>query len=68
MVDHVSLADLDRPAYRQAGLLPMRYLRIVDVLHLQAAIRLDADAMLTYDHRLAEATRSLGIDVLHPGQ
>lgn len=67
-LDHVSLADLDRSVYRQAGLLPMRYLRIVDALHLQAAIRLDADAMLTYDHRLTEAARSLGIDVVHPGQ
>ncbi|MFT4166018.1 MAG: type II toxin-antitoxin system VapC family toxin [Microlunatus sp.] len=67
-LDHVSLADLDRPVYRQAGLLPMRHLRTLDALHLQAAIRLDADAMLTYDHRLADAARSLGIDILHPGR
>lgn len=67
VLDHVSLADLDRPVYRQAGLLPMRYLRTLDALHLQAAVRLDAEAILTYDHRLADAARSLGMHVVHPG-
>ncbi len=29
-------------------------------------MRLDADAILTYDHRLGEAVRSAGLDVIAP--
>lgn len=32
-----------------------------------SAIRLDVDAVLTYDHRLAEAAKSAGLDVIAPG-
>ena len=52
-LDGVPLAALDRAVYRSAGLPPMRYLRTLDALHLEAAIRLGVDAVLTYDQRLA---------------
>ncbi|WP_353810432.1 type II toxin-antitoxin system VapC family toxin [Agromyces chitinivorans] len=68
ILDGVSLAALDRVAYRSAGLLPMPYLRTLDALHLEAAMRLDVDAVLTYDHRLGEAARSAGLDVVAPGR
>lgn len=68
LMDGVTLAALDRAVYRSAGLLPMPYLRALDALHLEAAIRLDADAMLTYDHRLSEAARSVGLHVITPGR
>ncbi|WP_051191614.1 type II toxin-antitoxin system VapC family toxin [Microbacterium luticocti] len=68
ILDGVSLAALDRAAYRSAGFLPMPYLRTLDALHLEAAIRLDVDAILTYDHRLAEAARAAGLDVIAPGR
>ena len=67
ILDGVSLAALDRATYRSAGFLPMPYLRTLDALHLEAAMRLDADAILTYDHRLAEAATAAGIDVIAPG-
>lgn len=67
ILDGVALAALDRAVYRNAGLLPMPYLRTLDALHLEAALRLDASTILTYDHRLAEAARSLGLDVFSPG-
>lgn len=67
ILDGVSLAALDRAIYRSAGLLPMPYLRTLDALHLEAAIRLDAGAVLTYDHRLAEAAAAAGLDVIAPG-
>lgn len=67
ILDGVSLAALDRATYRSAGFLPMQYLRTLDALHLEAAIRLDADAVLTYDHRLGEAARAAGLDVIAPG-
>ena len=63
----VSLAALDRAVYRSAGLLPMPYLRTLDALHLEAAMRLDAAAVLTYDRRLSKAARSVGLRVVAPG-
>lgn len=63
----VSLAALDRAVYRGAGFLPMPYLRTLDALHLEAAIRIDAAAILTYDYRLGEAAKSAGLDVIAPG-
>ena len=67
ILDGVSLAALDRATYRSAGLLPMPYLRTLDALHLEAAIRLDVDAVLTYDRRLGEAAQTAGLTVIAPG-
>lgn len=67
ILDGVSLAALDQATFRSAGLLPMPFLRTLDALHLEAAIRLNADAMLTYDRRLGEAARAVGLDVIAPG-
>lgn len=46
----------------------MPHLRTLDALHLEAAIRLNADAVLTYDHRLGDAARSIGLEVISPGE
>jgi len=67
VVDGVALAALDRDVYRSAGFLPMPYLRTLDALHLEAAMWLDAVAVLTYDRRLGEASRTVGLDVIAPG-
>jgi len=67
VLDGVSLAALDRAVFRSAGLLPMPYLRTLDALHLEAALRLDVSAVLTYDHRLGDAARAAGLDVIAPG-
>ncbi len=67
ILDGVSLAALDRAAFRSAGFLPMPSLRTLDALHLEAAIRLDAAAVLTYERRLAEAAKAAGLDVIAPG-
>lgn len=67
LVDGVSLASLDRAVYRSAGLLPMPYLRALDALHLEAAMRLDVSGILTYDRRLWQAARACGLDVFSPG-
>ena len=64
LLDGVSLAALDRAVYRSAGLLPMPYLRTLDALHLEAAMRLDAAAVLTYDRKCSiRATWHDGMDV-----
>ena len=67
LLDGVAMAALDRAVYRSAGFLPMPYLRTLDALHLEAAIRLDVPAILTYDRRLAEAALSVGLEVIAPG-
>ena len=67
ILDGVGLAALDRAVYRGAALLPMPYLRTLDALHLEAAMRLDATAVLTYDHRLGKAARAVGLQVIAPG-
>ncbi|WP_062461606.1 type II toxin-antitoxin system VapC family toxin [Demequina soli] len=66
VLDGVALAALDRAVYRGAGFLPMPYLRTIDALHLEAAMRLNATAILTYDHRLGDAARAVGLDVIAP--
>lgn len=66
VLDGVALAAIDRAVYRGAGFLPMSYLRTLDALHLEAAIRLDVSAVLTYDRRLGEAARSVGLEVIAP--
>lgn len=66
LLDGVSIAALDRAVFRSAGLLPMPYLRTLDALHLEAALRLDVDALLTYDKRFEEAARSVGLEVISP--
>lgn len=68
ILDGVGLAALDRAVYRSAGFLPMPYLRTLDALHLEAAMRLDVSAILSYDRRLGEAARSIGLDVIAPGR
>lgn len=67
LLEGVSLAALDRAVFRNAGFLPMPYLRTLDALHLEAAIRLDVAAVLTYDQRLAESARTVGLNVISPG-
>lgn len=62
----VDLYDLPPSLYREAGLLPGQMLRSLDALHLAASIRLDVEAIVTYDHRLAEAAEQVGVRVHAP--
>lgn len=66
LLDGIGLAAIDRAVLRSAGYLPMPGLRTLDAIHLEAAIRLDATAVLTYDQRLAEAATVVGLDVIAP--
>lgn len=62
----ISIAELGRGTLRAASMLPMPYLRTLDAIHLQAALDVEADAVLTYDDRLAEAAREVGLEVIAP--
>ena len=62
----VDLQELPPPLFAEAGLLPGDHLCSLDALHLAAAIRLEVDAVVTYDQRMADAATSLGLQVLAP--
>lgn len=62
----VDIHELPPSLYREAGLLPGVTLRSLDALHLAASIRLDVDALVTYDVRLTEAAESAGLRVHAP--
>lgn len=66
ILTRVDIYDLPPSLYREAGLLPGKTLRSLDALHLAAAIRLDVDALVTYDVRLIEAAESAGLGVHAP--
>lgn len=67
VLDRLDLVEPDRALFHQAGILPGGTLRSLDALHLATVLRLDAEALLTYDLRLAEAAGSLGVRVVAPG-
>ena len=62
----VDVYELPPPLFTEAGLLPGAALRSLDALHLAAAIRLEVDAVVTYDQRMAHAATSLGLEVFAP--
>ena len=66
LLARVDLVDPPRSLFHEAGLLPGRHLRSLDALHLATALRVDADTLVTYDARLLDAARSLGLGVLSP--
>ncbi|HWL02734.1 MAG TPA: type II toxin-antitoxin system VapC family toxin [Microbacteriaceae bacterium] len=67
VLDRINLTPIDRSLFRGAGLLPHPTLRSLDALHLAAALEVDAHAVVTYDERMAEAARALGLAVITPG-
>ncbi|MGH3997334.1 MAG: type II toxin-antitoxin system VapC family toxin [Pseudonocardiaceae bacterium] len=66
LLERFDLVETDRSLYREAGLLPGRYLRSLDALHLAVALRVGADVMVTYDRRQADAAEAAGLPVLAP--
>lgn len=66
VLEFVDLFETPRATYREAGYLPGVHLRSLDAVHLAAAVQANADAVLTYDTRMAESARLLGLSVLAP--
>ncbi|MFJ6133462.1 type II toxin-antitoxin system VapC family toxin [Janibacter terrae] len=66
LVERVNLFEMPASLFREAGLLGGPRPRSLDALHLAAAVRIGADAVVTYDHRMAEASRDLGFTVIAP--
>lgn len=64
VLDGLHFMDVSRADYRRAGRVGQPHLGTLDALHLQSAIRVGADAMLTLDTRLAESAEADGVPVL----
>lgn len=62
----VDLYELPAPLFYEAGLLVGGHLRSLDALHLSAAIRIGVERVVTYDVRMADAARDLGMTVWAP--
>ena len=60
----VDVVEHDRDQFREAGMIGDQHLRSLDALHLVTALRVAADAMITFDERLEQACASVGMPVL----
>lgn len=64
----VELVEFDAAIARQAATVAPPSLRTLDAIHLASGLALGAeiDAFVTYDDRLAEAARAVGLPVVRP--
>ena len=64
----VEILELDADIGRVAGSLEPPMVRTLDAIHIASALVLgpELDAFVTYDDRLAEAARSVGLPVVRP--
>ena len=67
LLDGIGLYQVPASLFREAGLLPGAGLRSLDALHLAAAVRIGVDQVVTYDARMSDSARALGLEVLAPG-
>lgn len=68
--ESVYLVEVTRPILERAADLQPPLLRSLDAIHLATAMAVGEPGLelLTYDDRLAEATRDAGLRVLQPGR
>ncbi len=66
-LDGIDLYEVPTSLFREAGLLPGTNLRSLDALHLAAAVRIGVDHLVTYDSRMSDSARTLGLNVISPG-
>jgi len=64
------LIRLDDALYEAAADLDPPFLRSLDAIHLAAAVSIGQDlaGVVTYDTRMADGARALGLQVEAPGQ
>ncbi|TSD96099.1 type II toxin-antitoxin system VapC family toxin [Skermania sp. ID1734] len=65
-LEGVDLYELPGSLFTAAGLLPGEHLRSLDALHLAAAVRIGAEQIITYDVRMAQSARALGLKLTAP--
>jgi predicted nucleic acid-binding protein len=66
VLERLDLLLPDSDVFRTAGVLPGSALRSLDALHVAAALRYEADGIVTYDDRQANAARGVGLQTTAP--
>jgi uncharacterized protein len=67
VLDPVELIELDQPIAARAASVGPVGLKTLDAIHLATALEIGPiDAFVTYDDRLAEAARLVGLPVVRP--
>ncbi len=68
VIRSVEVVEFDADIARQAASIGPTSLKTLDAIHLASAARLGAavDAFVTYDDRLADAARAVGLSVVRP--
>ena len=68
ILDSLVLLTLSTAICERAAMLEPELLRSLDALHLAAALEVgdELEGMVTYDRRMAEAARALGVSVVAP--
>lgn len=70
VLESITIVSLSRSVYERAATLEPATLRSLDAIHLAVATEAGGDeleAIITYDARMTEGARSLGIEVVAPG-
>ena len=64
----IDLVGIDDRILESAGMLEPRVLRTLDAIHLATAVAVgdDLDAIVTYDERMADGARLLGLSTATP--
>lgn len=63
LLERVDMVEPSRSLFHEAGLLPGRGLRSLDALHLATALRMEVDEVVSFDERMLEAARNMGLSV-----
>ena len=68
ILDTLIMVTLSTTVFERAVMIEPGILRSLDALHLAAALELgdDLQGLITYDQRLADSAKTLGIDVVTP--
>lgn len=63
----LTIYDMPPSLYGEAGLIGGPDLRSLDALHVCAALRCGATAIVAYDERMGRAAAAVGLPVISPG-
>jgi predicted nucleic acid-binding protein len=67
LLESCMLIHVGEAVLRVAIELASSAVRTLDAIHLASALRIEADELLAYDHRLAAAAAANGLPVVSPG-
>ncbi len=66
LLEGIDLYEVPSSLFLEAGLFPGGRPRSLDALHLAAAVRIGVDQVVSYDTRMSDAARALGLGVTAP--